>query len=194
MAEPISGTVAERPLLPMTWGPVWAGFFVVAALQVLLQLFGVAVGITALRPSMHSFESVSIWSAIWVAISTLSAFFFGAWFAVAVGPRGSRAAAMARAVIVWAFATTLGVALVALGLGGAINVARALLMPGNPRAPMVSPYAVWAAWGTFATLALSLGCALLGARVGWGGASPRRRAVVETASPSPPTTVQPTPA
>jgi hypothetical protein len=173
MAEPTSGTEAERTPT-FAWGPVWAGFFVVAALQIVLQLLGVAVGITALHPSRRSIESVSIWSAVWIAISTLSAFFFGGWFSVAVAATDRRAA-QARAVLVWAFATTLGVAMVTMGLGGAVNVARALAMPGVARGPGGQPYAIGGAWATFGTLALSFACTLIGARLGVGGGRRRER-------------------
>jgi hypothetical protein len=156
------------------WGPVWAGFFMVAALQVVLQLLGVAVGITAVRPSLRPMQDLSIWSAAWMAVSTLSAFFFGGWFAAAASPVDRRGA-RARALAVWAFATTLGVLLVALGLGGAINVARVLLWSNRGRATGMTPYAIAAAWATFGTLAFSLVCALLGAQLGSPAPARRRR-------------------
>src|SRR5436190_922042 len=62
-----------------SWGAAWAGLFTVAAMQVLMQLFGLAVGFSVVSPTRGTVHGVNIWMGIWAIISTLSAFFFAAW-------------------------------------------------------------------------------------------------------------------
>jgi hypothetical protein len=169
MAEGSSVRVGDAPA-SFRWGPVWAGFFVIAALQIVMQLLGIAVGLSAWSSTSQTAQRVSIWAGSWSALSTLSAFFFGAWFSVAAAATATRSEAIARAIAVWAFGTTLGIVLASAGLGGAVAVARALLMPPGARG---SGYTIGAAWATFGTLALSLLCALGGGLIGGGR---RRRA------------------
>lgn len=149
------------------WGPIWGGLFVVAAIQIVLQLFGMAIGISVMHPTASSVEGVSIWAGIWAVISTLLAFFCGGWFAATAEEAPiARTAAVRSGIAVWGFALTVGIFLTTAGLLGAVDLARALLLPPGAQAGVHSGYTIGAAWATFGTVLLSLGCAVGGALLG----------------------------
>ena len=190
MEEPVV-VVTKRAL---RWGPIWGGLFVVAAAQIVLQLFGMAIGISVIHPTAASIGGVSIWSGIWGVISTLVAFFCGGWFAVTADDAGLRRVdALRSGVAVWGFALTLGIFLTTGGLRGAVDLARALLVPRGTAGALRSAYAIGAAWATFATVLLSLGAAIGGALVGAPTVERRRPAPERRAVTLPPSAAPITP-
>jgi hypothetical protein len=155
----------------VSWSALWAGIFMVAGVQIVMQLFGIAIGVSALNPSANALQGVSLWQGIWAIVSTLSAFFFGGWVASSMIAPARKADGVLMGSVLWAFATTLGIILVSAGLFGAIGIGRGLLMPpGAPAqhgmAELHSGYTIGAAWATFATIFLSLACAIGGGLVG----------------------------
>jgi hypothetical protein len=155
----------------VSWRAVWAGMFMVAGVQIVMQLFGIAIGVSALNPSANAMQGVSLWQGIWAIVSTLSAFFFGGWVASSMIAPARKADGVLMGSVLWAFATTLGIILVSAGLFGAIGIGRTLLMPPGAAsqsgmAALHSSYTIGAAWATFATILLSLACAIGGGIVG----------------------------
>jgi hypothetical protein len=163
---------AERFVSKVSWRAVWAGLFMIAGVQIVMQLFGIAIGVSALNPTQRALEGVSLWQGIWSIVSTLSAFFFGGWVASAMTAPSRRSDGVLMGTVLWAFATTLGIILVSSGLFGAIGIGRNLMAP--PRAgqsglaELHSAYTIGAAWATFATILLSLLCTVVGGVVGCG--------------------------
>jgi hypothetical protein len=178
----------ERTASRISWRAIWIGLFVVMAVQILLQLFGVAIGVSVLRPSLRSVQGVSIWAGIWAIISTLSAFFFGGWTSSSLSQPLSRTTSMWMGAALWAFATTLGVLFLSSGMFGAIGLGRALLNPpgGNPSAG----YAIGAAWAVFGTVLLSLVAAVAGGMLGSHELG-RRRTVERYGTVTPPPVTTP---
>jgi hypothetical protein len=179
---------AERFVSKVSWRGVWAGLFMIAGVQIVMQLFGIAIGVSALNPSQRALESVSLWQGIWSIVSTLSAFFFGGWVAAAMTAPSRRSDGVLMGTVLWAFATTLGIILVSSGLFGAIGIGRNLMAP--PRAgqsgiaELHSAYTIGAAWATFATILLSLLCTILGGLIGC-GAGPLERRLEPRVEPPP---------
>ena len=191
MEEKTTLEVARRGL---RWGPIWGGLFVVAGVQIVMQLFGMAIGVSALGPSRGAVEGVSIWTGVWAIISTLVAFFCGGWFAASAEEGGVRRVdAIRSGVAVWGFALTIGIFVTTAGLIGAVDLARALLIPPGVAAGAHSGYTIGAAWATFGTVLLSIGCAIGGALLGVTGPRRERRVVAhKVVTPQVPTTT-PTP-
>jgi hypothetical protein len=165
--------VVGREGAPGTWRAVWAGLFVIAAVQILMQLFGIAIGVSALGPSRGALQGVGYWTGIWGIVSTLSAYFFGAWVAALVAPPLRPGGASVLAVVLWSFATTIGIALVAGGAFNLIEVMRLLLggiSPTSNAAVSVlhSGFSIGMAWATFGTILIALACAIAGAQMGAG--------------------------
>jgi hypothetical protein len=157
----------------VSWRGLWAGLFMVAGVQIVMQLFGIAIGVSALNPSQTALQGVSLWQGSWAIVSTLSAFFFGGWIAASMTAPVRRSDGVLVGTVLWAFATTLGIIFVSAGLFGAIGIGRNLMVsPGSAAATqsgvaaMHSGYTIGAAWATFGTILASLGCAVAGGLVG----------------------------
>ena len=177
----MAAVVSDYWVTKVSWRGIWAGLFMVAGVQILMQLFGIAIGVSALNSSQSGLDSVSLWQGIWAIVSTLSAYFFGGWIASAMTPALRRSEGVLIGTVLWAFATTLGIILVSAGLFGAIGIGRTLMVPPNSPAAaqsgvaaLHSGYTIGAAWATFATISVALGCAIGGGIV---GSLPRRQAV-----------------
>jgi hypothetical protein len=183
MKEEIMEEVVVNERHGLRWGPIWGGLFVVAAVEIVMQLFGLAIGASALNPSRSAVQGVSIWTAIWAIISTWVAFFCGGWFAAGADERllGRRDCVRA-GVAVWGFALTIGMLVMAAGMVGAIDMARGLLSQpgaaqagGGPVETMHSAYTIGAAWAAFGTLLIALACSIGGAMLGIPSALRRER-------------------
>ena len=151
------------------WGPIWGGLFVLAGLQIVLQFFGVAIGVSAL--GRGSAEGVTIWTGIWAVVSTWIAFFAGGWFAAGAA-RQDRRGAVWYGLAVWGLGLTVGIFLATPGIIGAVELARALLLPPGI-AGAQRGYTVAAAWATFGAVLIAAACAVGGALLA--GVSPSRR-------------------
>src|SRR5947209_8048776 len=140
------------------WGPIWGGLFVLAAIQIVLQFFGVAIGVSALGPTRGAVEGVSIWTGVWAVISTWTAFFAGGWFAASAA-RQDRRGAIRYGLAVWGIALTIGVFLATPGVIGAVELARMLLVPPGVTSGVHSGYTVAAAWAVFGAVVIAAGSA-----------------------------------
>ena len=108
----------------VSWGAVFAGLLIGTALQIVLTMFGVAIGLGAADDSA---KAAGIGTGIWAVVAALIA----AW----VGGRGAGATARARergdgafhGILAWALSTVLFIWLVSSGagklIGGAANLA-----------------------------------------------------------------------
>lgn len=161
----------ERVGAHVSWRSIWVGFFIAGAVQLLLQLFGLAIALSAWDPAGGA-RGIAVWQGIWAIISTLSAYFFGAWVAALIGAPLGRAQAMVLGAAVWAFSTVVGLLLVTSGALGSLGVAvgnlatQAVAGGQAARALFTSGAAITTAWVAFATLVVGLGCALAGAALG----------------------------
>jgi hypothetical protein len=136
-----------------SWGAIWSGLFVAAGVVIVMSLFGVAIGISALASRPDAQLGVGLWTAIWSVITTLSALFFAGWTASAMSAPLRRVDSILVGLVTWAFAVTLG----ALTIG---------LLPDKSFGELKSSLAVGAAWATFATVLCGLGLSILGAFIG----------------------------
>jgi hypothetical protein len=181
--------VARRRL---RWGPIWGGLFVVAAVQILMQLFAVAVGLSVLHARPGAVQGVSIWADCWTVIGTCAAFFSGGWFAGGAEERRlHRADAVRSGALVWGFALTLAIFVANAGLLGAVDLARALLHPGIP-ARLHPSFTLAAAWVGLGTILVALGCSIAGALLGAVVVPLRRVRDTRLRAPAPPLIATPT--
>src|SRR4051812_8993403 len=95
--------VSEKDVIvsKVSWRGVWAGIFMIAGVQILMQLFGVAIGVSALNPSADGLQGVSLWQGSWANISTLSAFFFGGWVAASMVAPARKADGVLMGAVLW---------------------------------------------------------------------------------------------
>src|SRR5262245_9676498 len=113
----------------VSWGAIFAGFFVTIVVQIMLTLLGAAVGIASLEPfrEPHSGQKVAIASGIWLLVSGLISIWVGACVAgrLCGGPR--RADGLIHGIVTWSVSTCATLALLATTVGAVIGGTAALL-------------------------------------------------------------------
>jgi len=113
----------------VSWGAIFAGFFVTMVTQLTLTLLGAAIGIASLEPfrEPHSGQKVAIASGIWLLVSGLISIWVGACVAgrLCGGPR--RADGLIHGIVAWSVSTCATLALLATAVGTAIGGTAALL-------------------------------------------------------------------
>jgi hypothetical protein len=150
------------------WGAIWAGLFVVVGVEVVMQLFGAAIGLSAMTPTGGGAQGAAIWIIIWAFISTISAYFFGGWVSGLYG--GTRRSGVLPSIVLWGFATTLFLFIIGSGALGSIGASVNELQRTNPTAPnqlaLIKGLGVGLTWWMFITLVCSFICAILGGLLG----------------------------
>ena len=113
----------------VSWGAIFAGFFVTMVIQLTLSLLGAAVGAAALEPfrEPHSAQRMAITSGVWLLASGLISIWVGACVAgrLCGGPR--RADGAIHGIVAWSVATCATLALLATAVGAALGGTGALL-------------------------------------------------------------------
>lgn len=150
------------------WGAIWAGLFVVVGVEVVMQLFGAAIGLSVMSPTGGGAQGAAIWITIWAFISTISAYFFGGWVTGHYG--ATRHGGVLPSIVLWGFATTLFLFVIGSGALGSIGASVSELQKANPTAPnqlaMLKGLGVGLTWWMFITLVISFVSAILGGLLG----------------------------
>jgi hypothetical protein len=113
----------------VSWGAIFAGFFVTMVIQLTLTLLGAAVGAASLEPfrEPHSGQKVAIASGIWLLASGLISIWVGACVAGRLCGGPQRADGLIHGIVAWSVSTCATLALLATTLGAAIGGTAALL-------------------------------------------------------------------
>ena len=113
----------------VSWGAIFAGFFVTMVIQLMLTLLGAAVGTASLEPfrEPHSGQKVAIASGIWLLASGLISIWVGACVAGRLCGGPQRADGLIHGIVAWSVSTCATLALLATTLGAAIGGTAALL-------------------------------------------------------------------
>lgn len=160
---------SSRLVAATSWGAIAAGVFVALALQTLLLLMGLALGLSV------GDRTVSGGYTLWAVLVQLGALAVGAALAARVARADTRLGGMVAGAMTWAVTIVLG------GLGG-LTLASVAMIPG----------ATSGAWAAFLGILLGLGAAVLGgafgaslgrARMARPGSSLEARTTERTAQP-----------
>jgi hypothetical protein len=129
------GDVAVRAgaLRRISWGGIFAGLFLVLAVQLLLDILGFGIGLAVMHPGqggMPGAGNIGLGVVIWWAVSYFIALFIGGYAAARLAGIALRSDGALHGLVTWAFALTTTVILVfyllttAVGgvLGGAAGV------------------------------------------------------------------------
>jgi hypothetical protein len=123
--------VATAPSLArrVSWGAIFAGFFVTMVVQLTLTLLGAAVGAASLEPMRddHNGQKIAIATGIWLLATGLISIWVGACVAgrLSGGPR--RADGLIHGIVTWSVSTCATLALLATTLGAVLGGTGALL-------------------------------------------------------------------
>lgn len=173
---------AARAIDRLRWGPVVGGVLAALAGLIVLNVLGLAVGLSvssATSPSLHDLQTAA---GIWGAISALVAFFVGGWLAGHTAAPGvsvrSGFPGTINGAMVWATALLVLVVLGSFGVSDALGYFGASLhalttaVHGNAGSPLQT--ATIDAWGTFIALVLTLVVSAVGGWVGYVSQPARR--------------------
>jgi hypothetical protein len=88
------------------WGAIFGGVFIAAAVWILLHLFGMGVGLTAIDPNgTSSLRAIGIGTGIWSVIAPIIALFIGGLVVSRLAPNPNRLNRVIHGGIVWSVAT-----------------------------------------------------------------------------------------
>ncbi len=139
------------------WGAIMAGLIVATAVQVVLALLGLAVGLAAFDPR-SSAGSFGLGAGLWTIVSALIALFVGGMTAGRLSGVLTQRSGFLHGVVLWALSTLLTVWLLSRGLGalfgGALNLTGNLVGGAANAAGAVASAAVNATTGNDANLNL----------------------------------------
>jgi len=107
------------------WGAIFGGVFIAAAVWIVLHLFGMGVGLTAIEPNRtSSLRAIGIGTGIWSGIVPIIALFLGGMVVSRLAPNPNRLNRMIHGGLVWSVATlaaiTMLVMLASSIVGGAV--------------------------------------------------------------------------
>jgi hypothetical protein len=113
----------------VSWGAIFAGFFVTMVIQITLTLLGAAIGIASLEPfrEPHSGQRMAITSGIWLLGSGLISIWIGACVAGRLCGGPQRADGLIHGIVAWSVSTCATLALLATTVGAVIGGTAALL-------------------------------------------------------------------
>lgn len=112
----------------INWGAIWGGTFIAMFFQLLLGLFGLAIGLTVINPAQGvSPQGIGIGTGIWLILITLISVFIGAFAAGRFAGTAAKYDGLLHGVTTLAFLTILSLFLVTSGVsnvvGGAFSYA-----------------------------------------------------------------------
>jgi hypothetical protein len=120
--EALSARVRRR----ISWGAIFAGVVLVLAVQLLLSILGLAIGLTTVEPAqgangMPSASSFGIGAGIWWAVSYILALIAGGYVAARLAGLVTSYDGMLHGLLTWAFALLVTFYLLTTALGGVIG-------------------------------------------------------------------------
>jgi hypothetical protein len=135
------------------------GVVVMLAIELVMMVFGAAVGLTAVRPTSGAEKGVGIGLYVWLIISASVATFFGAWFASSTARAISRGEGLLHGIMIWGVMSLIATWVI----GGAVSQ---ILGSALGNAQDQKSLAQLGLWGLFILLILPLFSALIGGALG----------------------------
>jgi hypothetical protein len=116
------GDDAARPKI--SWSAIFAGTVFALALWILLYVFGMAAGLTALDPQDPSTaRAVGIGTGIWSVVAALIALGVGGYFAANLANVRRKGAGAEHGAVLWGLCTVLGIVLLGATIGQVVGAA-----------------------------------------------------------------------
>jgi hypothetical protein len=110
----------------VSWGAVFAGVMIVLAVQLLLSMLGLGIGLSTVNPSeggTPNVDSLGIGAAVWWVISYLLVLLAGGYVAARLAPSRLTFDGALHGILTWAFALLLTFYLLTTAIGGVIGSA-----------------------------------------------------------------------
>jgi hypothetical protein len=120
--ETTATAAAHLMLTRASWGAIFAGFVTVIAVQITLSLLGIGLGIGTLGTAGASAaKGVGIGSLIWLAVTSLIAFFSGGWVAGKLSAVQMRSSASIHGFVVWGLTSLVTLFLLTSAVGSLLG-------------------------------------------------------------------------
>ncbi len=114
---------SDRARPRVAWSAIFAGAFVVIAVELLLGVLGAGVGLGLVSPSggAPAASSLSIGAGLWWLVSTIIAFVFGSYVAARLAGVATRYDGVLHGLVIWGVAVLVTFYLLTSAVGGAIG-------------------------------------------------------------------------
>jgi hypothetical protein len=120
MTPALDGTEMARPRV--SWSAIFAGAFVVIAIELLLGMLGVAVGLGVVRSGgAPSASNLSLAAGLWWVVSTIIAFIFGSYVAARLAGVARRYDGVLHGLVIWGVAVLVTFYLLTSAFGTAVS-------------------------------------------------------------------------
>ncbi|MFO1060722.1 MAG: hypothetical protein U1E53_27585 [Dongiaceae bacterium] len=119
-----------NPFARISWGGIFAGVFIVLALQVLLNMIGVGIGLSTVEPmtgDTPSATAMTVGAGLWFVVSSWIALVAGGYVASRLAGSYHRQDALLHGLVTWGFTLVLIVVLAAGAVGGAVRAASGMI-------------------------------------------------------------------
>jgi hypothetical protein len=138
MKENVAVTTVETESIPapapsllrrVSWGAIFAGFFVTLVIQIMLTLLGAAIGLASIEPLRESQpgQGLALGSGIWLLASGLVSIWLGACVAGRLSGGPLRSDGLVHGVVTWSLSTCATLLLLATAAGALLGGTGALL-------------------------------------------------------------------
>jgi hypothetical protein len=126
--EPVAAP-APSLMRRVSWGAIFAGFFVTLVIQIMLTLLGTAIGLTSIDPLRESQpgQGLAIGAGIWLLASGLVSIWIGACVAGRLAGGPLRSDGLVHGIVTWSLSTCATLLLLATAVGALIGGTGALL-------------------------------------------------------------------
>src|SRR5262245_14570572 len=113
----------------VSWGAIFAGFFVTLVVQMMLTLLGAAIGLASIEPMRESQpgQGIALGAGIWLLTSGLASIWVGACVAGRLSGGPLRSDGLVHGVVTWSLSTCATLLLLATAAGALIGGTGALL-------------------------------------------------------------------
>lgn len=121
--------VNDPPYRRVSWGAIFGGVVVAIAIQIMLGLLGLGIGLTQIDPATerNPLSGLGMGAAIWSIITILIALFVGGWIAGRLSGVPRKAAGTMHGLIVWGLATIFMVYLTTSAIGRVVGGAMSIV-------------------------------------------------------------------
>lgn len=119
----VQGTFSRR----ISWGALFAGVVVAAVVQMMLSILGVSVGAASIDAQGRATAGVGIGAGIWLAISSILAFFCAGWTSGRLAGIPRAIESTMHGVLSWALTMVIGTFIFTSALSGLVGGAASLL-------------------------------------------------------------------
>lgn len=111
------------------WGAIIAGFFFASMIQIVLTTLGLSIGLVTAPAAAQGGQgqALGIGAAIWLAISSLVAFYFGGWISSRMSSLWNRGEGALHGLLTWSVTTIVTLVFLTSAIGGMLGASMGLV-------------------------------------------------------------------